>query len=219
MLLVIPGRKWNLLLYALGSSNYNTSLQGIFKLMTLDLSSTKTFNLIFQVDPSQWILATTALNKTHLTVLHAIFRWVSYQNVDFCYPISLSGGQYKVHGDIDNAIKVFMTESPQIKLCVCIYSFINEWRHRLRNLNQNTGQTTPPFLCWSHDATSRSTSSTIVIFLFYFNILVLIFNFFSFSALIPWKKPQTLITPQWLLNPPKANNSDDPLIIHFWVFP
>lgn len=111
MLLVIPGRKWNLLLYALGSSNYNTSLQGIFKLMTLDLSSTKTFNLIFQVDPSQWILATTAL-KTHLTVLHAIFRWASHQNVNFCYLISFTGGQYKADRDIDNAIKVFMTESP-----------------------------------------------------------------------------------------------------------
>lgn len=131
MLLAIPGRKWNLLLYALGSSNYNTSLQGIFKLMTMNLSSTKTFNLIFQVDPSQWILATTALNETHLTVLHAIFRWVSYQNVNFCYPISFSGGQYKADGDIDNAIKAFMTESPQIKLCVCIYSFIDDWRHRL----------------------------------------------------------------------------------------
>lgn len=130
MLLVVPGRKWNLLPYALGSSNYNTSLQGIFKLTTLDLSSTKTFNLIFQVDPSQWILATTALNETHLTVLHAIFRWASCQNVNFCYPVSFSGSQYKAYRDIDNAIKVLMTKSPQVKLYVCIYSFTNERRHR-----------------------------------------------------------------------------------------
>lgn len=129
MLLVIPGRKWNLLLHALGSSNYNTSLQGIFKLMTLDLSSTKTFNLIFQVDPSQWILATTALSKTHLTVLHAIFRWASYRNVNFCYLISFSGGQYKAYRDIDNVIKAFMTEIPQVKLHVCIYSFTNGGTH------------------------------------------------------------------------------------------
>lgn len=74
----VPGRKLILLLHALGSSNYNTSLQGIFKLMTLYLSSTETFTLIFQVDPSQWILATIALNKTLLTVLHAIFRWAYY---------------------------------------------------------------------------------------------------------------------------------------------
>lgn len=83
--------------------------------MTLDLSSTKTFNLIFQVDPSQWILATTALNKTHLTVLHAIFRWASYRNVNFCYLISFFGGQYKAYRDIDNVIKVFMTELPRVK--------------------------------------------------------------------------------------------------------
>lgn len=78
----VPGRKLILLLHALGSSNYNTSLQGIFKLMTLYLSSTETFNLIFQVDPSQWILATIALNKTLSTVLHAIFRWAYYWNVN-----------------------------------------------------------------------------------------------------------------------------------------
>lgn len=97
--------------------------------MTLDLSSTKTFNLIFQVDPSQWILATTALSKTHLTVLHAIFRWVSYRNVNFCYLISFSGGQYKAYRDIDNVIKAFMTEIPQVKLHVCIYSFTNGGTH------------------------------------------------------------------------------------------
>lgn len=97
--------------------------------MTLYLSSTETFNLIFQVDPSQWILATIALNKTHLTVLHAILRWAYYQNVNFCYLISFSGGQYKAHRYIDNVIQVFMTQSPRVKLYVCIYSFTNEQRH------------------------------------------------------------------------------------------
>lgn len=90
-------KKLNFTVDALVSSNYSPSLQGVFKLMTVSLSSTETFNLIFQVDPSQWILATTALNKTHLTVLHAIFRWAYFRNVNFCSLISFSRGQYKAH--------------------------------------------------------------------------------------------------------------------------
>lgn len=88
MLLVIPGRKLLLLLHALRLIQFHTRLWGIFKLMTLYLSSTETFNMIFQVDSSQWILATTALNKTHLTVFHEIFRWTYYWNVNFCYLIT-----------------------------------------------------------------------------------------------------------------------------------
>lgn len=197
MLLVIPGRKWILLLHALSSSNHYTSLQGIFKLMTLYLSSTETFNLIFQVDLSQWILATTALNKTHLTVLHAIFRRAYYQNINFCYRISFSGSQYKAYTHIDNVIKVFITESPQVKLNVCIYSFANEETCALRNLNQNTIWTTLQFVCWSHDLLYASIKkqqldSTVWLWVFFFISTSYSFHFkifFIYSANTKNKTP------------------------------
>lgn len=43
----------------------------------------------------------------------------------FFYLVSFSDSQYKAYRHIDNVIKVFMTESPQVKLCMCIYSFTN----------------------------------------------------------------------------------------------
>lgn len=152
-------KKLNFTVDALVSSNYSPSLQGIFKLMTVSLSSTETFNLIFQVDPSQWILATAALNKTHLTVLHAIFRWAYYRNVNFCSLISFSGGQYKAHWQM---ITVFMTKSTQVKFYGCIYNFTTDQKHT-PYLNKTTLWPTPCSV-WQY----QETPMTVQLIFFFF---------------------------------------------------
>lgn len=130
MLLVIPGRKWNLLLYASGSSNYNTNLQGIFKLTTLDLSSTKLLIWFFK-----WILANGSRPPQHLTK-HIWMSSMQYLG-GLLVKMLIFVTQYlslvvntRRRGILTMLLK-FLWLKVHKSNYVCIYSFTNEWRHRL----------------------------------------------------------------------------------------
>lgn len=199
MLLVIPGRKWNLLLYASGSSNYNTSLQGIFKLTTLDLSSTKLLIWFFK-----WILANGSRPPQHLTK-HIWMFSMQYLG-GFLVKMLIFVTQYlslvvntRRRGILTMLLKfLWLKVHKSNYMCIYTASQMNGGTDFEKSEPKHWMNNSPVCLLisWCNIKKHQLNNSY---FLFYFNILIFIFNiFFIISANTTKKAPNinyTTMTP------------------------